>query len=104
MGGKAIFSTTASIEPKSKLITDIKEDFLAMIAKLKDLFKQTLIRSGKQVKILLVFTIPEMTEPIIHRSTMNRLQAANLWLDSELISASRRVTIGWLEYGNPDYT
>lgn len=35
---------------------------------------------------------------------MNTLQAANLWLDSELILALRHVTIGLLEHDIHNYT
>ena len=35
---------------------------------------------------------------------INSLRAANLWLNSELILASKCITIRWLEPDNPSYT
>ena len=52
----------------------------------------------------MAFTMPGMTELTLHKSMKNTLQVDNLWLDSELISASRFITIGWLEHDNSTYT
>ena len=101
---KAIFFTTAGIKPPPKPIINIKQAFQTTVAELKDFFQLAQIRSGKQVKIHLAFIIPGMTEPIIHRFMMNMLQAGNLWLDSEVILASRHVDIGWVENSNLGYT
>ena len=92
-GSKIIFFGPTNIEPNPKPITNIKVDFSATVAKLKDFFRQTLIRSGTQVKIYSTFIMVGTTELILHRSMENTLKAINLWLDSELILAMRHVTI-----------
>ena len=48
--------------------------------------------------------MPETTEQTLHNSILNTLQQLDIWLDSEEISTTRIVDIGWLENGNPDYT